>query len=413
MVKVCDSIMGSGKSSAAIQYMNDRPKEKFIYITPYLSEAARIRKECASLRFVEPSNKLKEFGFSKSGHTAHLIATGRNITTTHQAFKFYTRDTIEQIRNQGYTLIIDESVDLLESFNFHIDDLRLAVAAGYVQENNGCYSLVDNDYHGLALREMMRFLKSRDLISVSSDSSVQMFYWTLPPELILAFKDVYILTYLFNGQSIKYFLDVNKIPYTRIGVESNGNKEYAFCDKDGLMPDYVYSLKERIHILDNAKLNDIGKNFHALSKSWFAGEEDAVQRLKLNIYNYFNNIYRDVPSEQKMWGTFKEDMSKIKGKGYTKAFVPFSIKATNQYRDRYCLAYASNVFMNITDKLFYQTLQIPIDEKTYALSILVQWIWRSAIRDGKPIDLYIPSRRMRTMLIDWIDTTSKGGVYVG
>ena len=44
-----------------------------------------------------------------------------------------------------------------------------------------------------------------------------------------------------------------------------------------------------------------------------------------------------------------------------------------------------------------------------ALSEMLQWVWRSAIRDDKPINLYIPSRRMRELLIDWINTTNQGG----
>ena len=34
MVRVCDAVMGTGKSSAAITYINEHPKEKFIYIFP-------------------------------------------------------------------------------------------------------------------------------------------------------------------------------------------------------------------------------------------------------------------------------------------------------------------------------------------------------------------------------------------
>ena len=43
-----------------------------------------------------------------------------------------------------------------------------------------------------------------------------------------------------------------------------------------------------------------------------------------------------------------------------------------------------------------------MEEDAYALSELIQWIFRSAIRDGKEIWLYIPSKRMRNLLIDWI-----------
>ena len=71
--------------------------------------------------------------------------------------------------------------------------------------------------------------------------------------------------------------------------------------------------------------------------------------------------------------------------------------------------YIANLFMNVNEKKFYQMHGIEVDEDVYALSIMVQWIWRSAIRDGGEVSLYIPSSRMRTLLTDWIETTSKGG----
>ena len=37
-----------------------------------------------------------------------------------------------------------------------------------------------------------------------------------------------------------------------------------------------------------------------------------------------------------------------------------------------------------------------------ALGALLQWAWRSQIRNGKPIDIYIPSERMRELLNNWI-----------
>ena len=44
-----------------------------------------------------------------------------------------------------------------------------------------------------------------------------------------------------------------------------------------------------------------------------------------------------------------------------------------------------------------------IEENKYALSYLIQWLFRSAIRDDKPINIYIPSRRMRELLISWLN----------
>lgn len=44
-----------------------------------------------------------------------------------------------------------------------------------------------------------------------------------------------------------------------------------------------------------------------------------------------------------------------------------------------------------------------LNQELYALSEMVQFIWRSRIRDSETIDLYIPSARMRNLLIRWLD----------
>ncbi|MPM86322.1 hypothetical protein SDC9_133411 [bioreactor metagenome] len=47
---------------------------------------------------------------------------------------------------------------------------------------------------------------------------------------------------------------------------------------------------------------------------------------------------------------------------------------------------------------------IYLNTDAFALSTLLQWLWRSAIRDGKPITVYIPSSRMRGLLKQFLDT---------
>ena len=258
--------MGSGKSSAAITYMNEHKRDKFIYITPYLDEAERIKDGCPALRFAEPSNKIEKYHFKKTEHTAGLIKLGRNITSTHQAFKRYTKEMLDDIRNYGYTLIIDENVDVLESFEFHKDDLKLAVDAGYVKEENGTYSLVKDDYKGVAFQDMFSLLNCRTLIKVEDKDSLineTLFFWSLPPELITSFKDVIVLTYLFNVQNLRYFFDINKIKYEFVGVECKNGK-YRFCADTSNIPNHIGNLREMINILDNDKLNEIGEDKYAL-----------------------------------------------------------------------------------------------------------------------------------------------------
>lgn len=54
-------------------------------------------------------------------------------------------------------------------------------------------------------------------------------------------------------------------------------------------------------------------------------------------------------------------------------------------------------------KQFVEHYRIEFDDDLFSLSALLQWIWRSRIRDGEPINIFIPSERMRNLLITWIE----------
>lgn len=414
MIRVCDAIMGSGKSESAIRMMNEHPDRKYIYITPYLDEANRIKQGCPDLNFVEPSSRIQQYRFRKTEHTNALISEGCNITTTHQAFLFYTEETLDLLKDQKYTLVIDENVSVLESVEVSAVDIQLLVKGEYLEQRNGMYTWTGKEYDGRIAKDFMRIARSRDLACVEKQGGLnyEMFFWVLPPELLTAFDDVYILTYLFTGQSLYYFATMYDLPYEYIGIEQD-EFGYHFCEYPGYTPEYTKELHDKIHIVDDERLNDIGDNYYAMSMNWFETRPEEVHRLKSNIASFFRYRMGYLPADQKMWGTHKKGQDMLKGKGYTKSFLTFNARATNSYRNRTCLAYAINVFMNVGEKVFFTSAGIEVDEDAYALSTMIQWIWRSAIRDGNEIYLYIPSRRMRELLIAWIDDVRKGGVSTG
>ena len=78
-------------------------------------------------------------------------------------------------------------------------------------------------------------------------------------------------------------------------------------------------------------------------------------------------------------------------------------RATNEYRDRKYIAYTVNRFINPYMKAFFHSKGIEVNEDKYALSEMLQFIFRSAIRCGESINIYIPSKRMRTLLKNWIE----------
>lgn len=404
MIKVCDAIMGSGKSSAAITYMNEHPDQRYVYITPYLEEATRIRNACPALDFQEPRKNEGTYGYTKTGHTRLLLEEGRNITTTHQAFMYYTPEVLALIKDQGYVLLIDEDVSVLKELEADAGDIESLVLAGQLtMDEAGRYSIGDVEYKGKAMHETFRLLVSRDLMRVTLDKDEDVYYWVLPPDLLNSFRDVFILTYLFEGQDLHHFLKLYGFDYQHIGVSRDADGTYRFCDHAGYIPDYVGTLRDHIHILDHKKLNAIGDNYYALSHNWYRSK-GLKETLKHHIDNYFRNITKDHGVKERLWSTFKDCKMALRGKGYTNNHLTFNKKATNDFRDRTVLVYAVNIFMPVGQKLFFKRFGVNVDEEMYALSAMVQWIWRSAIRDGKPIDIYIPSRRMRELLIKWIAT---------
>ena len=412
-VKVCDAIMGSGKSSAAINYINAHPDKRFIYITPYLDEAARIRDACPELQFKEPSNHLPEFGFKKYKHTLELILAGENITSTHNMFVRYTEDMIDIIKERGYTLIIDEAVEVFRQASVKAQDIALLEKAGWLTYDGEIINVSPTfEYCDGFFKDIVFMSKGNRLVDMSrvTDCAKQenYYYWLFSKDIFEAFEEVYILTYLFDSQMMKYYFDISGIPHTKIGIRYDEHG-YHFCDTPLYIPPYTEHLSEKIHIFDNDKLNDIGNSKHALSATWFKRSSDAVKRakdkLRKNVSNFFTNYHRDKPASSRLWATYKNGEAAIRDKGFYRSNLAFNTKASNAYRHKNVLAYCVNIFMQPVERNYLANKGVDVREDEYALSVMIQWIWRSAIRDGNEVWIYIPSKRMRTLLQEWITKT--------
>jgi hypothetical protein len=195
---------------------------------------------------------------------------------------------------------------------------------------------------------------------------------------------------------MKYYFDMNNVKYDKLTIEEN--KIIPYSDKK---PYDKHKLKQLINIY-NGNLNNIGDKDTALSMNWFKNYPDLRIKLKNNILNYFANILK-AKSNTIIWTTFKSSQKHLNGKGYTRRFISCNTRATNEYKDCTNLAYCCNRFMSPDYTDYFYQHGVLVNEDLFALSELLQWIWRSAIREDKPINIYIPSSRMRSLLIDWLN----------
>lgn len=138
-ITVVDAIMGSGKTQYAIQHMNEAsPLDSFIFITPFLSEVERIKTSVTEHCFVEPTIYN---GTSKLEDLKRLVANNRNIVSTHALFAKADEDLIELLEQSGYTLILDEVMDIVESVPIKSADIKRLQSNGDIVINEDTMSV--------------------------------------------------------------------------------------------------------------------------------------------------------------------------------------------------------------------------------------------------------------------------------
>lgn len=395
-INIVDGIMGCGKTSYFIKKMNEDDENNYIYITPYLNEIKRIKQSVTTKRFYEPNN----YGNGKQDDLHELIIKNRNIASTHALFKTSNEETINLLKANSYILVLDEVMDVLEQINIKKDDIDLLISNNIISIDREHGNLVVWNEDKIELDTMYNYLKKLCLNKNVFFVNNTLLMWTFPIEVFKAFKEVYVLTYMFKGQIQRYYYDLYNIDYEYKSIH-NINGEYILGD---YIDNYdLTEIKSKINILDD-KINVIGEEEYSLSKGWYKKNKNKllVVQLQRNIENYFKHKING-KSNENMWTTFKEYKGKLQGRGYTKGFVSLNARATNNYCDKFNLAYLSNRYLNPIIKQFFIERGVEINEDIYALSELLQWIWRSRIRKGESINLYIPSLRMRTLLIDWLN----------
>jgi len=382
--------------------MNESDTDRhFIFITPYLNECDRIIDSCAIKQFKSPRDKPR----SKLSNLHILLGKQCNISSTHALFASYTDETISKIKEGKYTLIMDEVFEIVKEIKVSKGDVADLVKNGYITIDPLTCRVrwLKDSYSGTTFQDLMLRAQAGTLLYYNDT----FLFWMFPPEVFQAFDEVIVLTYLFSAQLQKYYFDINGFDYHYIGVEKTEAGVYRFSEERN---DFTRlpGLKDKVHILESRKLNSIGDEQYALSSSWSARNFANIQsadKMRNNMYNVFRHQFRG-SGKNCMWTVFKAQKSKVTPHRYSRCFVPCSCRATNEYRDRTNLAYCVNIFFNPFLKRYFEENGCDVDEDRYALSEMVQWIWRSAIRDGGDINIYVPSSRMRKLLTDWLNEVS-------
>lgn len=395
---VIDSIMGSGKTTWARKELLEKQLDRnFLYITPYLEEINKMTEnnEYVNREMVQP----KPTGKSKLDNIVDLLNYQMDIVSTHELFRRFDDRCKEALKRNKYTLILDEVLSAVEPYQFAgKQDFEYLLNNGDIEvSDDGIISWIGSELD-TRFDDVRILAKNKCLFKVDE----KFYLWHFPHELFNLFENVYVLTYLFEGSILKYYFDLYNIKYEK--------KSIARIDNNYQMINYYKpdktQIRERINVYHGNLNNNISEKDTAFSSSWCksAYNKQKIQQLRNNFYNYAANINK-AKSNEIMWTTYKSTRKELRRKGYANGFVACNCRGTNDYQDRTCLMYGINWYVNPEIMKFFASRNISISQDKIALSTLLQWIWRSNIRvadSDKQINIYIPSKRMRTLFTDWL-----------
>lgn len=382
-INILDMPMGTGKTTGIIKYIKDNKDKKYIFVSPYLKQPELFK----GLKFHTPDDEI-----TKLTSLQTLISKNKNIYITHSLFTLFDNTIIKELKKKKYTLIIDETIDLLAPLSVSKDDTKLLMDSDFIEIQND-NKVIFKKYEG----NFKRLKKMADNGTLYYVNNIFVFNYDI--RVFDLFQGIFILTYLFRGSNMKAYFDMYnyKYEYYHINEKSKIVK--------GIYDDYDFrvQMKELINLYEG-KLNDIGNDTYSLSKKWFNARKRKAEHIKLknNISNYFRHIVNS-KSDENMYSVFSDFQEKYSGNGYSKGFVSCNCIGTNEYRHKSTLAYALNIFINPNIVNTFTNYGSKINADDYALCQLIQWVYRSRIRDDQHINLYLPSKRMRDILISYLE----------
>lgn len=406
MINVLDSVMGTGKTTGVFKMIRNNPDKKYLYIGLFIQEVGdgntntkgRIQKELPEMNFRMPKNT----GDGKLDGLKRLVKEGHNIASTHSLFSMFDLEVVDLLVKQEYTLIIDEAVDAITTYkNIRKSDIDLMINTGVVvKAEDGKIEwcgdrFTQEDYDG-------KFLEVKELCALGSlywyDDEVLI--WEYPPKLLLELKEVLVITYMFEGSIMSSWMKANNIPYQFVD-----NKDFDLVDNEIVME----SIRKNLDVVVPHKLRKLKLGGTACSVNWFD------KKTNTEVWNSLRGVLENFVDTNSLkvgdvfWTTFLNRKPKLEGKGFTRTpknglspFLAFNTKATNDYMHHKACMYAVNVYKTPTETGYLASKGIMFDQDQYALSMMVQFLWRGCIRKGEPMKVLVLSERMRELLLAWV-----------
>jgi len=400
-IKIIDKPCGSGKTTAMINGFNNN--DKYLVIVPLLSEVERVIKQSEEVPFVQPHANDNEAG-TKFASLEEQLLLGCNIVSTHKMY-----ENLVPLAKAGllddYHIIIDEVPDIVHPIasKSSTSIQEFYVACGYME--------VDED-SGL-IKPTQKWIERQDEVSDTLSPKVlsaamsgclylqdnKMFIWALPSTILQAGRSLTVLTYKSKGSMFLSYLRKLQLPYE---VEEDEDLEAMFLEKAASL-----ITVEDIPALSKHKLSYTGQQKGQRLAKYVSSLNNALKNLRARKLKGVDVKNILITCKKDAWKAADNDNETKPGIFAKHSHISKATWVSNTTRGTNDFAHCSHlIYLYDQHPNQYLTRWLGNSSREfadqYALTELVQWVWRSRIRKGEPITLYLPCPRMRKLFEEWL-----------
>lgn len=402
-VAIVDMPCGSGKTTRLINSF--REDRNYLVVTPLLSEVDRIVNG-APVSFQQPQAK---GGITKREHLRELLTWRKNVATTHALYTDLAAVAREGLLDD-YHIIIDEVPEVAKQFDgkspksweeFYINDGYAEVAPSGLVSPTAKW---DADHEAV-----MDTLDIKIYQTAKAGCLYRLedcfFMWALPVELLSTGAAITVFTYQSQGSLLIPYLQkmgietsIKTCRETEVAFKSNA-RDLITVDTISALDDFALSATAQKST--KIKHGKLGKKVATALKNLRARELRQVPDDKILVTclkdNWFANG-KGYDTQNPKPAPFSSGSNMFRGV----TWLSNTTRGTNEYSDCSHMIYLWD--QNPNPYVAKWLGMAKVEKDAFALTELIQWVWRSRVRKGEPITLYLPSKRMRKIFLDWLNS---------
>ena len=404
IVTIKDFPCGSGKTTKMMQELCS--DKLYLIVVPLKTEIHRVLEATSHLGFVEPLEAMTP-ARTKQAALLKLTSQRKSIVTTHRLYS-----DIGHLAALGclqeYNVIIDEVPEVINPVislskrsvdDFYISPGYLEISEGGLCRPTVKWERTQDDVSDTLNEKIKKHAEGQNLYLTAQGT----FLTAVPKMLFYQCVSITILTYKPEGS---YLLEYLK----KLGVHYNLRRDQIAEEM------FKAKAHKLITFADTLALEKV--NFTYSKQTKYSEKSKETQIVRSGLKNWRARYLKGVPLENVMvtcaeanWRdskAFKSGTLQLRGFAKTTGlgkvhWVANQTRGTNDYSHCSHLVYLydKHPMPPITQWLGCPTKEF---SDAYGLTELIQWIWRSRIRNGQPVTLYIPSPRMKRLLLDWLNS---------